>query len=40
LQVVLAGDAIGDFSAVKHQLTLQYTASCCAMVTTADELLS
>lgn len=39
VRVFLVGDAIGDFSAAKHQLTLQYTASCCAMVTTADEVL-
>ena len=40
IQVFLPGDAIGDFSAAQHRETLRYTASCCAMVTTADELLS
>jgi trans-2,3-dihydro-3-hydroxyanthranilic acid synthase len=39
LQVFVVGDAIGDFSAEKHRLTLQYTASCCAMAVTADEVL-
>jgi isochorismate hydrolase len=39
VQVFLVGDAIGDFSADKHQLTLHYTASCCAMAITADEVL-
>jgi isochorismate hydrolase len=39
VQVFLVADAIGDFSAEKHQLTLQYTASCCAMAITADEVL-
>ncbi|MET9830113.1 isochorismatase family protein [Streptomyces sp. NPDC006385] len=38
IQVFLAGDAIGDFSADKHRQTLQYTASCCARVATAEEL--
>jgi isochorismate hydrolase len=40
LQVFLAGDAFGDFSAAKHHLTMDYTANCCAMVTTTDGLLS
>lgn len=39
VQVFLPADAIGDFSAEQHRMTLRYTASCCAMVTTADELL-
>jgi trans-2,3-dihydro-3-hydroxyanthranilic acid synthase len=39
VQVFLVGDAIGDFSAEKHQLTLQYTAHCCAMAVTTDEVL-
>ncbi|MEV0171131.1 isochorismatase family protein [Streptomyces sp. NPDC050803] len=38
VQVFLAGDAIGDFSAAKHRMTLEYTASCCARVATAEEL--
>ncbi|WP_240138440.1 isochorismatase family protein [Streptomyces sp. MUM 178J] len=38
VQVFLAGDAIGDFSADKHRQTLQHTASCCARVATAEEL--
>jgi trans-2,3-dihydro-3-hydroxyanthranilic acid synthase len=36
LQVFLVADAIGDFSAEKHRFTLEYTASCCARVVTAD----
>ncbi|QHY93663.1 putative isochorismatase [Streptomyces sp. S4.7] len=40
LEVFLPGDAIGDFSAADHRRTLEYTARCCAEVTTADELLS
>jgi trans-2,3-dihydro-3-hydroxyanthranilic acid synthase len=39
VQVFLVGDAIGDFSAEKHRLTLRYTADCCARVALADEIL-
>lgn len=40
LEVFLAGDAVGDFSAAEHRMTLEYAASCCARVSTAEELLS
>ncbi|WP_097866736.1 isochorismatase family protein [Streptomyces sp. rh34] len=38
VQVFLAGDAIGDFSADRHRQTLQYAADCCARVATAEDL--
>ncbi|WP_381803617.1 isochorismatase family protein [Streptomyces niveus] len=40
LEVFPPGDAIGDLSAADHRRTPEYTARCCAAVTTADELLS
>lgn len=38
IEVFLAGDAVGDFSAEHHRLALRYTASTCALVAPADEL--
>ncbi|PZG35441.1 isochorismatase [Spongiactinospora gelatinilytica] len=38
LQTFLAGDAIGDFTAAYHRLTLNYAAERCAVVVTAKEV--
>lgn len=38
IQSFLVADALGDFSADHHRLALEYAASCCSVVTTAEEV--
>ncbi|MGW0882927.1 isochorismatase family protein [Streptomyces sp. NPDC002671] len=40
IRVFLVGDAIGDFSAADHRMTLRHAARCCAKVTDVDGLLT
>lgn len=40
IQVFMVADAVADFSAVYHALALRYAAQRCAVVATADRLLS
>ncbi|MFG3284225.1 isochorismatase family protein [Streptomyces sp. NPDC048111] len=40
IQPFLVADALGDFSAAHHRLTLEYAARCCAMVVRTEDVLS
>ncbi|MGW4635287.1 isochorismatase family protein [Nocardia sp. NPDC004415] len=40
IETFLAADAVADFSAREHQLTLDYAAARCAMVRTTDDLVA
>lgn len=40
IETFLVGDAVADFSAGHHRLTLRYAAACCAAVLSAKEVLA